>query len=383
MANNRQTEIVSGDIFFKDGNYKKRLNTKTASNMTKTSLIVDLKEYTEGEAWENVAITYGIVSIDQYSTETVKSTKVEIKYLTADKNKFQFIGHINGKNIGSSMTISWFAREEIIDVGGSSFITPERTYANQTYTYVFPKKISKLLNISSNTGVIEKYTISEDKGSITVSLKSGAKYATYQKSYTKSVSGQPGSYTPQSSISITAQYYVNSVVGNANYTGVIKLVSNTTSVQPWVNNGSQFVYTTQTVSTSASFGYSVNQVVNSSSDANYHYRTIITNVVLTSSNQYYKTATIYAINQKATILRNCQWQGTLYCDTFLYIVDLSYIADSSAVQLNATYCDGSEFLYSISDKDISEDELNDDIKITKSIYHNSKYYIYAKKYKNI
>lgn len=383
MANNRQTEIVSGDIFFQDGNYKKRLNTKTASNITKTGLTINLKDYTEGEAWENVTITYGVVSIEQYSTETIKSTSVEIKYLSSDKNTFQFIGYVNGKNIGSSMTVSWFAREEIIDVGGSKFVTPEKASSVQTYTYTFPSKVLKMLNISTNTGMIESYSISSDKRSITVKLKSGSKYATYQKAYEKVSNGMAGSYVPASSLPINASYYVNSVVGNANYSGTIKLISNTTTVQPWVNNGSQFVYTTKTVLKTAGFGYSVNQVVNSSSDANANYRTIITNVVQTSSTVYHKTATIYAINQKATILRNCKWSGTLYCDTFVYSVNMSYIIDNSVVKLSSASFNGKEFLYAVSEDEFYTEPVPENIVITNKRFMNDKYYIYATKKENL
>lgn len=383
MANNRQTEIVSGDIFFQDGNYKKRLNTKTASNTTKTGLTINLKDYTEGEAWENVSITYGVVSIEQYSTETIKSTSVEIKYLSSDKNTFQFIGYVNGRNIGTSMTVSWFAREEIIDVGGSKFVTPEKASSVHTYTYTFPSKVSKILNISTNTGMIESYNISSDKRSITVKLKSGSKYKTYQKVYEKVSNGMAGSYVPASSFFINASYYVNSVVGNANYSGTIKLISNTTTVQPWVNNGSQFVYTTQTVLKTVGFGYSVNQVVNSSSDANANYRTIITSVVQTSSTQYHKTATIYAVNQKATILRNCKWSGTLYCDTFVYSVNVSYIIDNSVVKLSPVALGSAEFLYDISDNELYKGIIPENITLTNKRLMNDKYYMYATKKENL
>lgn len=322
----RQTEITSGDIYFKIGNYQKRVNTKTASNMNYINDIINLQEYTYGEEWEQVSITYGIVKIEG-NVENIQDIDISIKYLTDNKNQFKFVGKINGRDVSNNkILISWFAREEIIDVTGERFITPE-THVNEiNHKHTFNNNVKKVLNVSVNTGIVDSYNLIS-KNQLNINLRQATKYKTYSKPYSYNEAGKPGSYTPDQTKSVKIDMFQDDKLGTMPFSGIIKLVSNSTRQLPWYNVGAQYTYKSVTVSNNSEWGYSIGQVLDSSTTSDYATRTIVTDIVRTGGDIYNKSANIYATSQKADILRDCSWSGTLYCDTYVYVVNTSYIID--------------------------------------------------------
>lgn len=185
----KKTEIVSGEIFTRIGNYERRLNTKTASGIAFCGEIINLPDYTAGEKWEQVAVNYGIISMTNSSQ--ILNLDINIVWLTQDHNSFKFEGRINGALVTNQIQISWFCREEMFNITGVVFSPKESQNIRQTVTYRLPSKPSRILSVTTNTGRVVSYTQPDSNNNMTVIVDEGSIYKTYSvnKTYKESYSG--------------------------------------------------------------------------------------------------------------------------------------------------------------------------------------------------
>lgn len=325
-----ETQIVAGDIFFQSGMYKKKLNVKTASNVSYTEDIIDLTQYSEGETWSNVTLVYSIVEIDLRQSEDVRSYTVKPKYLTDNKNSFKFVAEINGKNVNNRVVVSWFAREEVIDIQGEKFITKESYKQEQVYTYNLQNKARSILSVTSDNGSVTSYMLDGTGTKLTVDLGNGTVYKTYIKPYTYKETGKPGSYSPSSTHTISEHIYYNSNLGSMPFTGVLNLSSNVEKPQAWQISAEKVYVSNVSKSIATGTEYQIAKTADMES------KYVITRSVLTSTDSwapYTQHWTIYCQEYRRTILRDCTWTGTVYAQTYLYLVNLSYIIYEEMIKI--------------------------------------------------
>lgn len=325
-----ETQILSGDIFFQNGMYKKKLNVKTASNITYTDDIINLTQYSEGEPWTQVSLVYSIVEISAKQSEDVRSYVVKPKYLSKDQNIFKFVAEINGKNAGNRIAVSWFAREEIIDVQGEKFNTKESHNQIQNATFELQNQVGSLLSVTSDNGRVDSYELTKNNTFINVKLSNGTVYKTYSKPYRYEEKGKPGNYQPQNIKKISTTLWQDDNLGNMPFSGNLTLTSNVEAPQGW-EIGQEIILTNDTTT-----NYGANTELQYYKDAILEQKYVVTRTVHKYSESgypYTKHYTVYAKLYRRTILRNCVWTGNVYAQTYLYLVNVSYIrANNNATQ---------------------------------------------------
>lgn len=317
-----ETQLVSGDIFFQSGMYKKKLNVKTASNNSFSGDIIDLTKYTQGETWDQVSLVYSIVEIDEKQSEDIRNFTVKPKFLSDNHNTFKFIVQINGKDVNNRAVVCWFAREEIVDIQGEKFSTKESHIQNQKATFDLQYQVNNVLSVTSDNGTVLKYNLTNENQTLNVELGNGTIYGTYTKPYTHREIGKPGSYYPPPTMRINENLWYDNRLGTMPFSGIITLLSNEEKPQSW-QISSERVYEYD-----RSGSIATNTEFNHRKDADTETKTVITRSVLNSTDGLYPYRqhwTIYCQDYRRTILRDCVWTGNVTAHTYLYIVNISYI----------------------------------------------------------
>lgn len=332
-----ETQILAGDIFFQNGMYKKKLNVKTASNISYTEEVINLTKYTEGEPWSQVSLVYSIVEIDIRQSENIKSFNVRVKYLTADHNSFKFVAEINGKPVNDRVSVCWFAREEIIDVQGEKFSTVESHNQVQTATFKLQNQARSILHVTSDNGHVSSYNLIDNNSKITVNLNNGSVYDTYSKPYTHKEIGKPGNYVPDSVKQIRTTLYYNNKLGNMPFTGNLNLVKNVERPLDW-QIGPEILLYGNWEYIPGNNKLKPNDVQNYHKDLVIERKHIITKLVLVrklSYRPYTEYYNVYAKLHQRTLVRDCEWTGNLFAQTYLYLVNVSYIKQDNSPSRDA------------------------------------------------
>lgn len=323
--NIQETQIVAGDIFFQSGLYKKKLNYKTASNINKTEEIIDLTKFSHGEPWKNVAITYGLVGIDKGTIDITQGLDIEIQFLDNNKNVFKFIVLINNIHyIDSHISISWLAREEIVDIKGERVSTQESGQQNQSIDITLKHQAENILNVSCDNGSLT-YSVNADNTIVYVNLKNGLPYKIYNKEYTYEELSQPGSYSPVQSKLMNKTLYYDSFLGYMEFSGNVSLIQNEVKPQAWII-GEEFKY-----KSSEPKEYAPGDEFEVNSTADVETKKVVTRSVWVSKDgysPYHNRYDIYVKPYTRTILRDCIWKGILNAPSYLYIVDISYVVSN-------------------------------------------------------
>lgn len=346
-----ETQILAGDIFFQNGMYKKKLNIKTASNVSYTEEIINLTKYTEGEPWSQVSLVYSIVEIDIRQSENIKSFNVRVKYLTPDHNSFKFVAEINGKSVNNRVSVCWFAREEIIDVKGEKFPTVESPYQTQKASFKLQNQVKNILHVTADNGHVNSYNLSEDRSMITVELSNGSVYATYSKAHTYKEIGKPGNYKPDSIKKINVNLHYNNNLGVMPFSGNLQLTSDVERPLNW-QIGAEEIYQHNTYNYTApgtEKGYYKDELIEQ--------KYVITKAVRLWREHYspYRTYyDIYAQLHRRSLVRDCVWTGNVFAQTYLYLVNVSYIK-----QDNSPSRDGEHITWiNISPEMVIQDTIN-------------------------
>lgn len=317
-----ETQLVSGDIFFQSGMYKKKLNVKTASNISFTGDIIDLTQYTQGETWDQVSIVYSVVEISSKQSEDVRSYHIYPKYLSENNNIFKFVATINGKDAENRVAVSWFAREEIIDIKGEKFSTKESHLQSQSADFNLQNQVGKILSVTSDNGTVSGYALTNNNTTLHVELRNGTVYATYSKPYRYEELGKPGDYRPSQEKRINENLWYDNRLGTMPFSGVIKLTTNIEKPQNW-NISNERVYIEDTTTY-----YNPGAEYNHNRTSTNESKNVITRSVHIWSESYYpytKHYKVYCQFYNRAILRDCVWTGTVYAQTYLYLVNVSYI----------------------------------------------------------
>ncbi len=328
-----ETQLVSGDIFFQSGMYKKKLNVKTASNISYTQDVIDLTKYTEGETWEQVSLIYSIVEIDIRQSENIKSFNVKPIYLTDNRNTFKFVAEINGKDVNNRIAVSWYAREEIIDIQGEKFSTKESPNQNQSASFNLQYQAKSVLSVTSDNGQVGKYELGNGQSSIQVELKNGTVYATYSKNYKYEELGKPGSYNPATTKKISTTLWYDNRLGNMPFSGTLSLTTNAEKRQAWQIGAERIYQDERTSYVNPGTEYEHRE------DRDVETKVVVTQCVLKSTDSgapYTKHYRVFAKDYRRTILRDCIWTGNVYAQTYLYLVNISYIKADNSPQKAST-----------------------------------------------
>lgn len=321
-----ETQILAGDIFFQNGMYKKKLNVKTASNVSYTEEVINLTKYSEGEPWSQVSLVYSIVEIDIRQSENIKSFNVRVKYLTDDHNSFKFVAEINGKPVNNRVSVCWFAREEIIDVKGEKFTTKESANQIQTATFNLQNQVKTILHVTSDNGHIDSYNLINDNSGINVKLSNGNVYATYSKSHTYKEIGKPGNYSPENIKRISVNLHYDNQLGTIPFSGNLSLYSNVERPLNW-EIGPEILLEDDTI-TKANEG----EIRNYYKDSILEQKYVITKSVYLRQDgwrPYNRHYAVYARLYRRTLVRDCVWTGNVFAQTYLYLVNVSYIKQNN------------------------------------------------------
>ena len=317
-----ETQLVSGDIFFQSGMYKKKLNVKTASNNSYSGDIIDLTKYTQGEVWDQVSLVYSIVEVDAKQSEDIRNFTIKPKFLTDNHNTFKFVVQINGKDVNNRAVVCWFAREEIVDIQGEKFATKESHIQNQTGNFNLQYQVDSILSVTSDNGTVSKYNLTNNNQTLNVELTNGNVYAIYKKPYVHRELGKPGSYSPSKTMKINEILWYDNRLGSMPFSGTINLASNVEKPQEW-QISSERIYESDRNSS-----IPINQEYNHKKDADTETKTVITRSVHNRTDGWYPYRqhwTIYCQDYRRTLLRDCIWEGEVTAHTYLYLVNISYI----------------------------------------------------------
>lgn len=279
-----------------------------------------MPSYTEDELWDNPAVQYGITGINL--NENISNMSIDIEYLTDDKNQFKFVGTVNGKKISNEIQVSWYAREEVIDIIGEKTSSSESGERKQKFDYTLKIKPYKFLGATVNTGTLS-YTQPDSNNKMTFDCDNGNPYKQYARVVTKNVNGKPGSYVAPTTMYVEETAYQNQYLGNLNFKGNINKQSETSVKGSFVITQAEYLYKSNTTENP-----SVGTIVTETTTLDAVTRTRITKVVYVSTVNYVKYYNIYAVNEKATITKNIVYSGNIYAPTYLYIINIRYLSQS-------------------------------------------------------
>lgn len=318
MANGTQeTEILAGDIFFQVGNYRKKINVKTAGGTAFTEETISLPAYTENETWQYPAVQYGITGID--FTTGISSVKIEIEYLNANKNVFKFVGYVNGQRITNQIQVSWYAWEEVIDIGGEKATSIESKNRNQVFTHTLKVKPYQLLGVSVNTGNVS-YTQPDANLNMTFTCNNGNPYKQYPRYVIRYVNGKPGSYVAPNTMYVTETAFYNQFLGNLDFAGNISKTSETKVQGAWTY-GTEYKW-----KSSVRENYTAGTLINKTETLDLITEDRVTRSVYIKTVNYVAYYDVYAKKQQAVITKNITYEGNIYAPTYLYIVTIKYIS---------------------------------------------------------
>lgn len=318
-AGNKQTELVSGDLYFTNGSYKQRINIKSANGVANLGQRVNLRAYTDNERWENPAIQFGVTAITAAASSTIYQYAVDI-VMHNDNQEFEFVGTVNNTATTDGISVSWYAREDITNFTGDSLYTTESKNRTVEQAFTLSKAPTVIISESVNSGLLTRVAWpGAGNQSITYRCENGVPYKRYPLSQSHTIGGMLYSENPPDSVYLEVlNHYTNDVVGNLDYSGNIPKTGEDKIIGGWVA-GNEYVHIASTTST-----YAEGAILDSLVTLDREEQVRVIRCVHVSTVEYQNYYDIVCVREARDIRKNVHYSGSIYASSYMYIIKVKY-----------------------------------------------------------